>query len=202
MSSGRKASLRPRRRSSGKIRLPVTAPQATKLKTMLTKKQICARMTDPPGVSFRLAVLELGALSDLDNITVRIADVAANLSVLGYWLCDELGSSTFPQFIARLDIRNAEIHKAVDVIWVGDAERNHRLIRGRPAPNVQNHPDIRELKVRRRVAVTHGQNASAEDPFVVASRSLDVGHGEKMRDTDPLSRGHLIALSFDLYAAH
>jgi hypothetical protein len=26
----------------------VTAPQATKLKTMLTKKQICARMADPP----------------------------------------------------------------------------------------------------------------------------------------------------------
>jgi hypothetical protein len=26
----------------------------------------------------------------LDNVTVRIADVATNLAVLGYWLCDEL----------------------------------------------------------------------------------------------------------------
>ena len=43
-----------------------------------------------------LTVLQLGALSDLDNITVRIADVAANLAVLGYWLRDEFGSSTFP----------------------------------------------------------------------------------------------------------
>ena len=34
------------------------------------------------------------------------------------------------------------------------------------------------------------------------NRSLDVGHGEKMRDADPLSRGHLIAVLFDLYAAH
>src|SRR5271168_5468362 len=83
-----------------------------------------------------LTVLELGALSDLDNITVRIADVAANLAVLGYWLGDELGSSTFPQFIARLDIRNAEIHKAVDVIRVGDAECYGGLIRGRAAANV------------------------------------------------------------------
>jgi hypothetical protein len=149
-----------------------------------------------------LTVLELGALSDLDNITVRIADVAANLAVLGYWLRDELGSSTFPQFIARLDIRNAEVHKAVDVILVGDAERYRRLIRGRPASNVQNHPDIRRLEVPRRVAVTQAQNASAEDLFVVASRSLDVGDGEKMRDADPLSRGHLIALLFDLYAAN
>jgi hypothetical protein len=84
-----------------------------------------------------------------------------------------------------LNIRNAEIHKAVDVIRVGDAERYRRLIRGRAASNVQNHPDIRKLKVSRRVAVTQAQNASAEDLFVVASRSLDVGDGEKMCDADP-----------------
>src|SRR5208283_4623949 len=139
---------------------------------------------------------------DLDNVTVRIADVAANLAVLGYWLRDELGPSTFPQFIARLNIRNPKIHKAVDVIRVGDAERYRRLIRGRPASYVQNHPDIRKLKVRRRVPVTQAQNASAEDLFVVARRSLDVGDGEKMCDADPLSRGHLVALLLDLYAAH
>ncbi len=43
-----------------------------------------------------LTVLERGALPDLDNITVRIADVAAHLAVLGHRLRDELGSSTFP----------------------------------------------------------------------------------------------------------
>jgi hypothetical protein len=48
MSSGRKASLQLRRRNSGQITLPVTIPQATKLKAMLTKKQICACMTDAP----------------------------------------------------------------------------------------------------------------------------------------------------------
>jgi hypothetical protein len=48
-----------------------------------------------------LTVREGGALSDLDNIAVGIADVAADLAVLGYWFRDELGSSTFPQFIAR-----------------------------------------------------------------------------------------------------
>src|SRR5277367_4379865 len=149
-----------------------------------------------------LTVLQGGALSDLDNVTVRIADVAANLAVFGDRWREELGSSTFPQFVARLNIRNAEIHKAVDVIRVGDAQRYRRLIRGRPASNVQNHPNIRKLKVRRRVAVTQAQNASAEDLFVVTSRSLDVGDGEKMRDADPLSRGHLITRLPDLYAAH
>src|ERR1700681_197399 len=44
-----------------------------------------------------LTVRKVGALSDLDNITVRIADVAANLTVLGYRRRNELGSPTFPQ---------------------------------------------------------------------------------------------------------
>jgi hypothetical protein len=30
----------------------------------------------------------------------------------------------------------------------------------------------------------------------------DVGDGEKMRDTEPVARRHLIALLFDLYGAH
>ena len=43
-----------------------------------------------------LTVREIGALSDLDNITVGITDVAADLAVLGNRLGYELGSSTFP----------------------------------------------------------------------------------------------------------
>src|SRR6516164_6740560 len=43
-----------------------------------------------------LTVREFGALSDLDNVTVRITDVAARLAVLGYRFRDEFGSSTFP----------------------------------------------------------------------------------------------------------
>jgi len=42
------------------------------------------------------AVREVGALSYLDNISVRIADVAARLAVFGDRLRDELRSSTFP----------------------------------------------------------------------------------------------------------
>ncbi len=50
-----------------------------------------------PGLALTvLTVHEIGALSDLDNVTVRIADVAANLAVLGYRFGDEFGSSTFP----------------------------------------------------------------------------------------------------------
>jgi hypothetical protein len=44
----------------------------------------------------RAAGLKLGALSDLDNVAVGIADVAARLAVLRYRFRDELRSSTFP----------------------------------------------------------------------------------------------------------
>ena len=140
-----------------------------------------------PGQS--LTVRKIRALSDLNNVAVRIADIAANLAVLRDRRSDELGSSTFPQFVARLNVGDAEIHEAVDVIRVRDTQRYRRLIRGRAAPNVQDHPDIRELKVARRVAVAQAQNASAEDLFVVVSRSVDIGDGEKMRDADPFSGG-------------
>ena len=58
---------------------------------------------NPQGISFpqggplaALTVDLVGALSDLDDITVRIADVAAYLAVFGYRFRDELRSSTFP----------------------------------------------------------------------------------------------------------
>ena len=70
-----------------------------------------------------------------------------------------------------MNIRNTEIHEAVDVIRVGSAERYCRLVRSRAAPNVQNHPDIRKLKVPRRVAVASAENATAEDLLVVVERS-------------------------------
>jgi hypothetical protein len=43
-----------------------------------------------------LTVGEVGALSDFDDIAVRIADVTAYLAVFRYWFRDELRSSTFP----------------------------------------------------------------------------------------------------------
>src|SRR5271154_3366543 len=98
-----------------------------------------------------LTVRKLGALSDLDNITVRIADVAARLAVLGDRLGDELGSSTFPKFITSFNIRNANIHKAADLIRVSeDAKRYRWLVGGRSASDVDKQPRIRDLNVPRR----------------------------------------------------
>jgi hypothetical protein len=66
-------------------------------------------------VSYRLAVRDARvALPNFYDVTVRIANVAARLAVFGLWLCDELGSSASPQFIARLNICNADVHEAAD----------------------------------------------------------------------------------------
>ena len=54
------------------------------------------------------------ALPNFYNIAIRIANVAACLAVLGLRLRDELGSSTSPKFVTRLNICNADIHEAAD----------------------------------------------------------------------------------------
>jgi hypothetical protein len=54
-----------------------------------------------------------------------------------------------------LNIRNADIQEAADLIRVGgDAERYRRLVRGGPAPDVDNQPSIRDLNVPRRTLLS------------------------------------------------
>src|SRR5437764_5173115 len=171
----------------GKFSRRFSVPQTTALAPFssptgrLLQSRLRFKSASHPGGA--LTVREVGALSDLDDVTVRIADVAARLPVLGDRLRDELGSSAFPQFVARLDIGDADIHKAVDVIRVGDSEGYSRLIRRRPAPDVDQEPRIRDLNVRRCArAVASALDATFEDGFIEASRSVDIGDGEKMCD--------------------
>ncbi len=102
--------LRPRQRSSAFSCLRVCALQ----KTESSRFRRGVSLSSLASVGRRLAqiafnlqpraegltVREVGALSDFDNISVRIADVATRLAVLGDRLRNELGSSAFPQFIA------------------------------------------------------------------------------------------------------
>jgi hypothetical protein len=63
----------------------------------------------------RLAVSDTRvALPNFYNIAIRIANIAARLALLGLRLRDELRSSTSPKFVTRLNICNADIHKAAD----------------------------------------------------------------------------------------
>src|SRR5215471_10336128 len=70
------------------------------------------------------------ALPNFYNIAIRIANVAARLAVLGLRLRDELGSSTSPKFVARLNICNADVHKAADQIGIGGWPERYRWFVG------------------------------------------------------------------------
>src|ERR1700722_18290608 len=103
-----------------------------------------------------------------------------------------------------MNVRNADVHEAADLVRVSEgAQRYGRLVGGRPATDVDKEPGIRDLNVpRRALDVPPAQNATAEDRFVEAKRSVDIGDGEKMRDGESVSRGHLIVLLFGFYAVH
>src|SRR6202453_2821184 len=102
--------------------------------------------------------------------------------------------------MARLNIRNADIHKAANRIGIGgDAQRYRWFVGCRTAPDVDNEPRVRDLDVPRRASA---QNATSEDRFVKSSRSFDVGDGEKVCDGKPVLRRHLIAFLLDLYLVH
>ena len=90
-----------------------------------------------------------------------------------------------------MNIRNADIQEAADLIRVGGyAKRYRRLVWGGPAPDIDNQPRIRDLNVpRRALAVSSAQNAAAEDLFIKISRSVDVGDGDEMCDGKPVARG-------------
>jgi hypothetical protein len=150
-----------------------------------------------------LTVGEIGALPDLDNIAIRITHVATDLAVFGDRRSDKLGPPAAPQFVASLNIRNTDVHKAVDPVGVGGAQRYRRFVGRRSASDVDKQPCIRDLNVARRpAAVASAQNATAENLFVPFGRSVDVGDGEEVRDCDPHFGRHLIARLVDLYRVH
>src|SRR4051794_14280764 len=76
-----------------------------------------------------LAVGQVSALSYFDNVTIRVANVAARLAVLWDRLGDELGSPAFPRFVARLNIRDPDVHEAVDMARVRHTKSHGRLVR-------------------------------------------------------------------------
>jgi hypothetical protein len=85
----------------------------------------------------------------------------------------------------------------------GDTERYRWFVWCRTAPDVDNEPRVRDLHVSRRaLAVASAQNATAEDRFIEANRSVNIGDGEKLCHRESVTRRHLIAFLFNLDDAH
>src|SRR6201995_5815971 len=82
------------------------------------------RFEMPPNSAVLNAIL---ALADLEEVAVRIPNIAARFPIRHDRLRNKLRASALPQLIRRLNIRHAKIHEAIDVIWIGHAEHDRRL---------------------------------------------------------------------------
>ena len=124
------------------------------------------------------------ALPDFYDVAVRVANVAARFAVLVLWLSEKRGSSASPEFIARMNIRNADIHEAADGIGIGGNAKRYRWFVGcGTALDVDNEPRVCDLdEPRRALAVASGQDTAAEDLFVKSKGSFDVSDSDKVCD--------------------
>lgn len=90
------------------------------------------------------------ALPDLDEVAVRIADVAPRFAVLFLRLRDEFGSPRSPCLVAGVNVCNPDIHEAADAVRVGGDRESHRWFVGcRTTADVDDEPRVRDPHVPR-----------------------------------------------------
>src|SRR5438034_2494038 len=84
-----------------------------------------------------------GGLADFDEVTVRVADVAADLGLALYRRRQELGAAGAPLRVDRIDVGHADVQEAAGPSRVGRRlERDGRLVVGRPAADVDDDPAV------------------------------------------------------------
>ena len=104
-------------------------------------------------------------------------------------LRDELSAPGGPVPIDGVDVLDANVQEAGDVIWIlGRLDRHLGLVGGGPAARVDHDPSVVEAKHRRRVVA---YDFGAEDVAIEADRTLHVGHDQHLREHDSLLLGGL-----------
>src|ERR1700744_5161975 len=84
-----------------------------------------------------------GGLADLDQVPVRITDVAAQLALVLFRRREELGAAGAPVRVHRLDVRDPDVEKAAGPVQLGRGlEGDGRLVVGRGAPGVDYDPAV------------------------------------------------------------
>src|SRR5215469_12835207 len=90
-------------------------------------------------------------LSDLDEVPVRIAHVAAKLRRVDLWLGDEPGTPRRPEVVVAPDVGHAKVQKAAEHIWLSRwGSDNLGLVVGWSTSAVDDDPDVAESKKSRR----------------------------------------------------
>src|SRR5262249_58965600 len=90
-------------------------------------------------------------LSDLDEVPVRIADVAAKLRRVDLGLGDEPGTPGRPEVVVAPDVGHAKVQKAAEHIRLsGWGSGDLGLVVGRSTSTIDDDPDVAESKKSRR----------------------------------------------------
>src|SRR5262249_43976616 len=94
--------------------------------------------------------LGLIGLPDFDQVAVGVAEVAAGFLSAVDWRCEEVGASFAPGLVDGLDVGDADVEEAADVIGIaGRLECDAWLVVGGAAADVDDDPAVRERDDRR-----------------------------------------------------
>src|SRR5262249_54645501 len=109
-------------------------------------------------------------------MAVRIADIAAHLSLVLLRRRQELGTPRAPPGVHSLDVRNADIEEAADSVWVGRRlERDGRLVVRGTSSDVDDDPAVGQRHVRHLITCLAGDDCLAAEYFgIEAARTLDI----------------------------
>ena len=89
-------------------------------------------------------------LADLDEVAVGVAHVAAEFMTPVCGRCQELGPASAPQLVDGVDVGDADVEEAADVVGVARRlERHRRLVIGGWPADVDDDPAVRERDDRR-----------------------------------------------------
>src|SRR5580692_2442966 len=66
----------------------------------------------------RPVTVRVGGLADLDQVAVRVADIAADLVLMLLWFRQKVSTPGAPLGIYRVNVRNPDVEEAADPVGV------------------------------------------------------------------------------------
>src|SRR5918912_3463138 len=112
----------------------------------------------------------LDCLADLDEVSVGVADVGPDLVTVVFRLGEELGALGGPLPVCPLDVGDADVEEAADLVrirWRGEDDGG--LVIGRAAALVEDQPGVSDLQDD---GVTLAEHLSVEQCLIVVAGAV------------------------------
>ena len=131
-------------------------------------------------------------LADLDQVTIRVADVGADLAAVILGLGQELGALRRPLRVGRGDVGHPDVDECAGTVRVSRRRERHRgLVIGRAAARIEDEPAVGDLHDDR-VAFHH--HLRPEHRAVELTGPVLVRDHQEVRDHEPALRGREVVI--------